>query len=82
MMLALKVFGCHVTVQCEDVETHAQLVANYGHLESPRTQVTCGTPSAVNSNRKGIGSFLLSALASPPSVRQMRESSSSCSRRI
>jgi hypothetical protein len=35
MMLALRVFGCYVMVQCEDAETHALLLANYGHLESP-----------------------------------------------
>jgi hypothetical protein len=35
MRLSLTVFGCHVTVQCEDAETRALLVANYGHLQSP-----------------------------------------------
>jgi hypothetical protein len=35
MMLSLTVFGCHVTVQCEDAETRALLLANYGHLQSP-----------------------------------------------
>jgi hypothetical protein len=35
MRLSLTVFGCHVTVQCEDAATHTLLVANYGHLQSP-----------------------------------------------
>jgi hypothetical protein len=35
MRLSLTVFGCHVTVQCEDAETRALLVANYGDLQSP-----------------------------------------------
>jgi len=35
MRLSLTVFGCHVTVQCEDADTQALLVANYGHLHSP-----------------------------------------------
>jgi hypothetical protein len=33
MSLSLTVFGCHVTVQCEDADTRALLVANYGHLQ-------------------------------------------------
>jgi hypothetical protein len=35
MMLSLTIFGCHVTVQCEDAETRALLLATYGHLQSP-----------------------------------------------
>jgi hypothetical protein len=35
MRRSLTVFGCHVTMQCEDAETRALLVANYGHLQSP-----------------------------------------------
>jgi hypothetical protein len=35
MRLSLTVFGCQVTVQCEDADTHAMLVANYGALQSP-----------------------------------------------
>jgi hypothetical protein len=34
MRLSLTVFGCHVTVQCEDADTGALLVATYGHLQS------------------------------------------------
>src|SRR4051794_31378707 len=36
MRLSLTVLGCHVTVQCEDAETRALLVANYGSLQGPR----------------------------------------------
>jgi hypothetical protein len=35
MRLSLTVFGCHVTVQCEDADTRALLVANYGDLQTP-----------------------------------------------
>jgi hypothetical protein len=35
MTLALRVFDCRVTVQCEDAETQALLLANYGHLQIP-----------------------------------------------
>jgi len=35
MRLSLTVFDCHVTVQCEDTDTRALLVANYGALQSP-----------------------------------------------
>jgi hypothetical protein len=35
MRLSLTVFDCHVTVQCEDTDTHALLLANYGSLQSP-----------------------------------------------
>jgi hypothetical protein len=34
MRLSLTVFGCHVTVQCEDADTRELLVANYRHLHS------------------------------------------------
>jgi hypothetical protein len=34
MILSLSVFDCHVTVQCEDTDTRALLVANYGALQS------------------------------------------------
>ena len=35
MRLSLSVFDCPVTIQCEDADTRALLVANYGHLQSP-----------------------------------------------
>ncbi|HEX9870943.1 MAG TPA: hypothetical protein VGC99_20580 [Candidatus Tectomicrobia bacterium] len=35
MMLSLTVFDCQVTIQCEDADTRALLVANYGHLQGP-----------------------------------------------
>jgi hypothetical protein len=31
--LSLTVLGCHVKVQCQDAETQALLVANYGHMQ-------------------------------------------------
>lgn len=35
LMLSLTVFDCQVTIQCEDANTRALLVANYGHLQGP-----------------------------------------------
>jgi hypothetical protein len=35
MRLSLTIFGCHVSVQCEDADTRALLVTNYGPLQSP-----------------------------------------------
>src|SRR5262245_43062059 len=35
MRFSLTVFGCRVTVQCEDADTRTLLVANYGPLQSP-----------------------------------------------
>jgi hypothetical protein len=38
MLLSLSVFDCPVTIQCEDADTRALLVANYGHLQGPLHQ--------------------------------------------
>jgi hypothetical protein len=35
ILLSLTVFDCPVTIQCEDADTRALLVANYGHLQGP-----------------------------------------------
>ena len=82
--LSLRVFDCPVTIQCEDVEARALLVANYGYLQHPQP----GEPFRVQYRvRRLDASRVRPPLASldrakPLSWQPRRGRSSLCSRRI
>ncbi len=53
--LSLSVFDCPVTIQCEDAEARALLVANYGHLQSPLPGEQLGLQYRVRRPRRQSG---------------------------
>jgi hypothetical protein len=68
MMLTLRVFGCHVTVQCEDAKARALLLANYSHLQCPLHPGDLGYIVGRPRRQKGAHTFVIVRSGQPPLI--------------
>jgi hypothetical protein len=66
MPLSLTVFDCPVTIQCEDADARALLVANYGHLQGSPQRGGLRYVVSRPRRRSGAPSFAIVRAGRPP----------------